>query len=512
MSHSKEEVLGFLRNMETAAIATSTGAGVRQRMMHFAVDEDFTIYVSSLKGDPKVIQWTNIPETAVLIHKNLGEFAEAQEVEIIGRASIVQDVQERAKAIMMLAPISPFVGHLQSVGALDRLDFIKISPAVVKYRLVAEILQGMPPTVFDFTEQVESGGWEDLRSQARAWKEAVRPLSLTASTVSVLLGGSLAFAVTRSFDWWLFILTLLGAVMIQAGTNMINDWKDAQNGTDDLNREYIRPFNGGSRVIQLGLIKPGDLGFAGIVLSLLALIIGVYLVWVSGWQLLLVVLYGLIAGIFYTGGYGRFSFIRMGTGIAEFLIATAYGLLMVVGTYFVQTGTFDWRVATVSLPVGLLITNVLVINQFQDQEADQKVGKLTLVVRVGKKRTVQVFTLFNVIAYLTVLVLPLAGWAPYSLYLAFLSIPFTWNAIRYATDNYDKSGTDLVPANAFTAISHLTLGLLMTLGYLYAGLGSGGFVYLGVYSVLFIGLVVWVWNYIERQRRVMSSLKIAFQK
>lgn len=511
MSHTKEEVLQFMRSMETASIATSTGAGVRQRMMHIAVDDDFSIYVSSMKGDPKIIQWTNVPETAILIHKNPGDFLSAEEVEVIGRASILQDQKERERAIELIAPVSPIVGHMQSVGALDRLDFIKITPTIVKYRLVAEIMQGVPPTVFDYSQEQESSGWEDLKGQMRAWKEAVRPLSLTGSVVSVLLGGALAYAVNGAFDWGLFILTLLGAVMIQAGTNMINDWKDAENGTDDTNREYIRPFTGGSRVIQMGLIRPGDLGFMGIVLSLTAFLIGVYLVTISGLSLLLLVLYGLIAGVFYTGGTGKFSFIRMGTGIAEFLVATTYGVLIVMGTYFVQAGQFDWHAFLVSIPVSLLITNVLVINQFQDAEADGKVGKLTLVVRVGKKKAVGVLTTLFLIAYLTTLILPLFGLAPFSLYLVLLSVPFTWNAIRYAWNNYDKGATDLIPSNAFTAIAHLTLGLLMTLGYLYAGLGTDGVVYLVIYAAIFAGFVFWVWNYIERQRRVMESVKAAFK-
>ena len=122
-----------------------------------------------------------------------------------------------------------------------------------------------------------------MKAKARAWKEAVRPLSLTASLIPILLGGAIAFSVMHTLNVFLFLLTLIGGIMIQAGTNMINDWKDAD--TDNENVEGIRPFTGGSRVIQLGLISRADMGFFGMILCLLSAIIGLYLIAVSGWGL-----------------------------------------------------------------------------------------------------------------------------------------------------------------------------------------------------------------------------------
>src|SRR5690606_22693816 len=150
------------------------------------------------------------------------------------------------------------------------------------------------------------------------------------------LGGAVAFFVLGSFNWSLFLWTLLGGILIQAGTNMINDWKDAER--DNENVEGIRPFTGGSRMIQLGLISRADMGFFGLVLSAVAALIGVYLLLASGWGLLPLILYGMLAGLFYTGAKGKFSFINMAPGVAEFLIATTYGVLMTMGAFYVQTG------------------------------------------------------------------------------------------------------------------------------------------------------------------------------
>ena len=351
---SKKEVLDYLERAEVAAVGTSNMGTPRQRMMHFGSDDDFNIYVSSMKGDPKVIQWSNIPETALLIHQG-PTFLEMEECEIIGRAEIISNKEEREKAIQLMTRRSPIVANFNQINALDRLEFIRIKPFIVKYRYVPEILQGESPTIFEFSENRSSfSSWDDIKAKARAWKEAVRPLSLTASLVPLLLGGALAFSVLHTLNVWLFILTIVGGIMIQAGTNMINDWKDADR--DNENAEGIRPFTGGSRMIQLGLVSRADMGFFGMILSAIAAIIGFYLVAVSGWGLVPLILYGLLAGVFYTAEKGKFSFINLAPGLAEFLIATTFGVLMTMGAFYVQTRYFSLQAFLISLPVGVFIS------------------------------------------------------------------------------------------------------------------------------------------------------------
>jgi 1,4-dihydroxy-2-naphthoate octaprenyltransferase len=504
--HSKEKVLDFLNSVDIAAIGTSSMGSPRQRMMHYAYDENLNLYLSSMKGDPKVIQWSNVPETAVLIHKG-AEFMEMEECEIIGRAVIVKDDKEREKCIDIVGQRSPIVSHMKETGATDRLEFIKIIPYTVKYRFVPEIMQGHPPTVFEFSENKQkSKVWEDVKAKARAWKEATRPLSLTASLIPILLGTSMAFALNDRFNFSLFFLTLLGALFIQAGTNMINDWKDAER--DAENRTGIRPFTGGSKMIQMGLISRGDMGFFGILLSLTAFFIGVYLVFMSGLGLVPLILYGLIAGLFYTGGKGKFSFINTATGLAEILIATSYGSFMTLGAYFVQTGTYSITVLLVSLPLSLFITNVLLINQFADAESDEKTDKNTLVVRLGKKQAKNVLIGSFIIGYVLIFIYPFLGITNFSIYIALLSIPFALQAIRYAQKSYNANPFDLIPSNAHTAINHLFTGLMLSLAFL---IGVTEIVISLVYFVMSFLFVIWVWNYIERQRKVMNSMKEAFR-
>jgi 1,4-dihydroxy-2-naphthoate octaprenyltransferase len=504
---SKKEVLDYLAKAEVAAVGTSNMGTPRQRMMHYGADDDFNIYVSSMKGDPKVIQWSNIPETALLIHQGK-TFLEMEECEIIGRAEIIRNKEDREKAIRIMTVRSPIVANFNQIKALDRLEFIRIKPFVVKYRFVPEVLQGEAPTIFEYPENRSSfSAWDDMKAKARAWKEAVRPLSLTASLIPILLGGAIAFSVMHTLNVFLFLLTLIGGVMIQAGTNMINDWKDAD--TDNENVEGIRPFTGGSRVIQLGLISRADMGFFGMSLCLLSAIIGLYLIAVSGWGLVPLIFYGLIAGLFYTSEKGRFSFINLAPGLAEFLIATTFGVLMTVGAFYVQTGYFSLQAFLISLPVAIFISNVLLINQFQDAESDAKSGKNTLVVRIGKLKAKNFLIACFIAGYLIIALLPLLGFAPYAFYLAFLSLPFAWKAIRYAQQNYNKTATDLISSNAHTAINHLFAGLLLVFAFLLNGLGI---VPLSLYFIASLLFVFWVWHYIERRRKTMNSFRLTMKK
>lgn len=502
---TKQEVLSYLQRAEITAVGTSDMGKPRQRMMHYGVDDEFNIYVTSMKGDPKVIQWSNIPATAMLIHQG-ATFMEMEECEIIGRAEIIKNKEDKDKAISIMSSRSPIVANFIEIGAIDRLEFIRIKPFTVKYRFVPEIMQGQPPTVFEFPDNMDNSNvWTELKSKSKAWWEAIRPVSLTASLVPILLGGAIAYYSTGIFNWMIFILTLLGGLLIQIGTNMINDWHDAER--DNENVEGIRPFTGGSRMIQLGLISRSDIGFFGFLATFIALIIGLYLISVTGWGLIPIVAYGLIAGLFYTGQKGRFSFINLAPGLGEILTATTFGVLMTYGAYYVQSGEFSLQAILISIPVSLLITNVLIINQFPDANSDAKSNKMTLVVRYGKPIAKNIlFSLFAV-TYLVIGILPLLGMAPFSIYFSFISAPFVYQAIRYTQNNYDKQAVDLISGNAHTAMAHLVAGLLLVYSYL---LVSTSLVFSFTFLIKALLIVFWMWNYIESKRKDMEMFRASF--
>jgi uncharacterized pyridoxamine 5'-phosphate oxidase family protein len=167
--HTAEEILSVLRSVEVAAVATSAGDRVRNRMMHYAVDEDLNIYLATMKGDPKTVQITNRPSIALLVHKSGDDINGSQEVEIVGKALIIRDERERQRALAATGQRSPVVKHLVGTGNAGVLDCIKVAPQTVKFRVFREIVQGLPPTVIEFPEnRGVIGDWELLKMKARS--------------------------------------------------------------------------------------------------------------------------------------------------------------------------------------------------------------------------------------------------------------------------------------------------------------------------------------------------------
>lgn len=504
-SPEETEILDAMKRAEVAAVATLSGETIRSRMMHFAVDDDFTVYLSSMRGDPKTIQVTHFPSISILVHDVPGDVSDSTEVEFTGRASLEGSEEVRRRAFEAIAGRSPVVRHLVDAGNTGLLDCIRVVPHTIKLRRFREIVQGKPPTVLDFPQNRDAvSDWAPLWGKVHSWFLAVRPSFLTASLVPVLLGAAVAWADAGVFRLVPFILTLLAAALIQAGHNLLNDYLDHRSGVDAANREFVRPFTGGSRVIQLGLLAPYEVLGGAVGFLVLACLAGLYLVTVSGPWLLVLIAFGMFSGLFYTGT--SLDLVRLGLG--EALIGLNFGVLMTLGTFYVQTGRFAPAPVISSLPVAILISAVLFINQFQDYAADRRMGKLTLVVRLGKERAARLFVVLMSLPYLTVIAGAAAGVLPAGTLLALAGAVLAFRAVRYARAYHDGS-FDLAPANGFTVMAHLTTGFLMVLGYSLAGfssLASGV-----VYSLLLAGglgaFTVYMWRYIEWQKRTFMSLK-----
>jgi 1,4-dihydroxy-2-naphthoate octaprenyltransferase len=293
----------------------------------------------------------------------------------------------------------------------------------------------------------------------------VRAPFFTADLVPVLLGTVLAWTRTGLFNGWVFLLTLLGAILLNAGTNMVNDYFDHKWGSDEVNTEFANPFTGGSRVIQMGLATPREMLWQGMAMFVIASLIGLFLTFVRGWGVLWLGLFGVFCGIFYTAPPFRLA----RTGLGELVVGLCFGPLMALGAYYVQVQRMAWEPVIASIPVGLLIALVLWINEFQDAPADAAVGKDHLVVRMGRRRAALAYGILLASVYLSLIggVL-LAGVTPWAL-LGLLTAPLALNAYRVARVHYDHP-QELIPANALTIRIHLLTGLLISLGYGIQGL------------------------------------------
>ena len=397
--HRQEEILSLMEEVEVAAIATSAGEGMRIRMMHYATDENFNIYLATLKGDPKTVQMTHHPSISLLAHRPGDDINESKEVEVTGKALFVSDPKERERALEMTARRSPVVKYLTESGNSEMLDCVKVVPDTIKFRVFKEIVQGMPPTVIEFPQnrQVVSD-WQLVKMKLSNLRIGIRVPFLTASAVPVLLGTVIAWFATGTFLWGFFLLALLAGLLMHMGTNFINDYADHKSGNDEINREFVRPFSGGSRVIQSGLLSPLEVLTGALLFFGISATIGFYFAWARGSMILVLGAIGLVSGMFYT--WGPFSWAKRGVG--ELLVGLNFGVLMILGAYYVQTQSFSWLPVVAAIPISLLIAAVLYINEFPDYIADKQVGKNTLVVRLGREKAVILYVLIMAGVYLSI--------------------------------------------------------------------------------------------------------------
>ncbi|MCH8485294.1 MAG: 1,4-dihydroxy-2-naphthoate polyprenyltransferase [Candidatus Cyclonatronum sp.] len=210
------------------------------------------------------------------------------------------------------------------------------------------------------------------QSQLSVWIAAMRPKTLAAAFVPVLIGGSLAY----SHDSFLALPTfaaLMCAFLIQIGTNFANDYYDFKKGADSTNRI------GFVRATSAGLIAPEKMLRATILTMAAAFVLGLYLVWHGGWVILLIGLLSILFGILYTGGPFPLGY----NGLGDVFVFLFFGFVAVMGTYYLNTFTWSAQAFWASIAAGALCTNILVINNLRDAEEDRITGKKTLGVLFG---------------------------------------------------------------------------------------------------------------------------------
>ena len=295
---------------------------------------------------------------------------------------------------------------------------------------------------------------------------------LQATIIPVVLGGVIAWqsSAGKLFHWDLFLLAILGASLIHIATNMLNDYFDYKSG-NDLMVKHQNPFAGGGRILTAGLISPSKHLAVSLSSLVIGCLIGLYLVVAQGLPMLFWLgLVGVISAYFYVGPPLKLAY----RGIGEIIVGLNFGPIMTLGSYYVQTGSWSLAALTepflASLPIGLLITAVLWINEFPDVDADRAVGKKTLVARLGYLRSVSVFITLLAVSYLLVIsysllrVFDSLQITSYTTLIVLLSLPLGIKAVRVLRASYQDPHA-IIPANAGTIMLHLSFGLLAIAGF-----------------------------------------------
>jgi 1,4-dihydroxy-2-naphthoate octaprenyltransferase len=266
----------------------------------------------------------------------------------------------------------------------------------------------------------------------RLWALAARPRTLPAAIAPVLVGTALAIDYDQ-FKALAFLAALIGSIFIQIGTNLSNDYSDARRGADTEDR--LGPV----RVTAGGLMPPRRVLIGTYVAFGIAVLAGLYLTAITGPELLLVGAASIAAGVLYTGGPKPYGY----EGLGELFVFLFFGVVAVVGSYYVQAQELPWEAFALSVPVGLLASAILVVNNVRDADTDRRAGKRTLAVRLGRARARRLFDAMIVVSYLTVITIPLAGGLSWWVVLPLFTLPLVpslWKTVAERTDGPSLNG------------------------------------------------------------------------
>jgi 1,4-dihydroxy-2-naphthoate octaprenyltransferase len=293
----------------------------------------------------------------------------------------------------------------------------------------------------------------DPRPILAEWFRLARPFSLTASAVPVIFGTALALR-DGAFAWGPFLAMLFGSLLIQAATNMFNEFYDEQRGLDTATTVGIA-----GSIVQ-GRVHARAVLVGALFCYTLALFLGIYLVVVGGWPILVLGCLCALGGYLYSAGPRPIAY----TPASEAAVFLYMGVLIVVIAYAVQTGTFPLYVPLAALPIGGPVAAILLANNIRDMRSDRRGGRRTLPIVAGREIGVLIYRALLLEAYVAVGVLMAFGVVPLECSLVFLSVA---PALRLWRDiGVNTTPERLDPVVKRTAGLHLLFGMLYTAGVL----------------------------------------------
>ena len=287
----------------------------------------------------------------------------------------------------------------------------------------------------------------------KAWFIAMRPWSFTAAFVPVAVGTALAGS-QGFFHPGLFLLTALGGILMQAGTNFINTYGDFCAGVDTIESAHTCPQ------LVTGAMRPADMKRAGFLAFGAAGLIGLTLSWLCGWEILAIGLAGLLGGYTDTAGPCPFKYRGLGSIFVFFLM----GPLMVWPAWFIQTGVHSWLPVQVSLPVGFLVSAILNGNDVRDIGHDRSAGIETLATKLGGISGLQLQRLLYWSAFLSLLLMFMLKLIPVTALLPFILLPVLRRTLRVIREAEAGQAESLLLLEKMAAAFHFQFGILLAVG------------------------------------------------
>jgi 1,4-dihydroxy-2-naphthoate octaprenyltransferase len=288
----------------------------------------------------------------------------------------------------------------------------------------------------------------------KIWLLETRPQFLILSVVLGFLGTSIAWY-DGAFNLGYALLATLGLVLTHISVNTLNDYFDYKSGID-LEAKRT-PFSGGSGILPPGAMRPRQVLWLGLGSLLLAVPIGAFFVIETGWQLVPLLVVAALCVVLYTPVILKIYWPEWAPGVG-------LGILPVLGLYFIQTGEYTMSAFIASVPSGILVHNLLFINEFPDVEADRKGGRRTTPIVLGLEKSSIIYSVLTIAVYLRIIGSVIGGVMPVYSLIALLTLPFAVKAIRGSTQYKDMSR--LVPALANNVLVVLLTQLLLGIGYI----------------------------------------------
>ncbi|MHC4585667.1 MAG: 1,4-dihydroxy-2-naphthoate octaprenyltransferase [Planctomycetota bacterium] len=314
-------------------------------------------------------------------------------------------------------------------------------------------------------QKVKTVETNSKKSKFKSLFQASRPNFLAASVAPVLVGSTLAYAITGSFNFGLFFLAMLAIMLLHAGANMANDYFDHLSGNDWANNN-VTPFSGGSRSIQDGIVSPRTELLAALVALAAGSAIGLIIVLLTKSLFILILgAIGLLGGFFYTAPPVKLGYRCVG----ECVIALLFGLLPVFGSYYLQTGTIDIIPLLPAAVIAVLIFLIILINEFPDLAADASVNKKTLIVRLGVPASVWIYRIVLISGFIFAAAMLIYRTMFFAGLLYLLTLPVAVLAVK-AANKKDLVKPGLFRANQLTVILHTAGSLALTIGFIIMGL------------------------------------------
>ena len=290
----------------------------------------------------------------------------------------------------------------------------------------------------------------------KIWFLETRPQFLILSVVLAFLGASIAWY-DGYFHLGHALLAGFGLILTHISVNTLNDYFDYQSGIDLATKRT--PFSGGSGILPAAMLTPKQVFWLGMTTFLLAVPIGIYFIIIKGWLLLPLLLVAAFCVILYTP-------VILKQRWPEWAPGMGLGILPVLGIYFAQTGVYTWPVLIAAVPSGILVHNLLLLNEFPDTEADGKAKRKTTPITLGKRKASVIYSALTIIVFLWIIGAVIAGVMPVFSLIALLALPLAIKAIRGALKYEDMKR--LVPGMANNVLVILLTQFLLSTGYILA--------------------------------------------